>query len=95
MGSWKIAVTVATVAILLSGCAWWQKDEREMSRLELPEKPKSASIPCEPLSEDEEIKCLGESAEARDVCRKVEHNRLICADQQKFVERLYATRNGK
>ena len=80
------------VALALAGCA---TDERSMPALKLPAQPVSTNIPCEDLTADEEIVCLGSTQEARNVCRKVQRNRVICDDQQQFVRRLYKERNGQ
>lgn len=91
MGNPAIAAA-AVIALALAGCA---TDERSMPALKLPAKPVSTDIPCEDLTADEEIVCLGQSQQARDVCRKVQRNRVICEDQQQFVRRLYKERDGR
>ena len=78
-------------AVLISGCT----KDNIMPLTELPKKPRSASIPCEPLTELEKSACMKEAKEAKNVCRKVEKNEAICADQQDFVKRLYDARDGK
>ena len=87
----QAAAAVAVTAILLAGCA----KENIIPKTELPKKPLSSKIPCEPLTEMEKAACLKEAKEAKNVCRKVEKNEAICADQQDFVKRLYDARDGK
>lgn len=88
--SQSCAVAVS-LALFLAGCA----KENILPKTELPKKPLSSSIPCEPLSDAEMAACLKEAKEAKNVCRKVEKNHAICENQRDFVERLYDARDGK
>ncbi|MEM9027092.1 MAG: hypothetical protein AAGC70_01865 [Pseudomonadota bacterium] len=88
---YKTAATVI-LALLVAGC---EKGNIKLPKLELPKKPLSTDIPCDDLTELEQQACLQEGEGARKVCKKVQRNKLICSDQQDFVDRLYKERDGK
>ena len=88
----KVYAVMALVAVaMLGGCT----KENLLPPTELPKKPLSSTIPCVPLTDLEKMACLKEAQEARNVCKKVEMNHLICEDQRDFVKRLYEARDGK
>jgi hypothetical protein len=86
----RIALIIA--AALLAGC---YRPEPQMPRMELPKRPLAAEIPCEPLSDGEIEECLKREPEAREVCRKVEHNEAVCTAQQNFTRRLYQAHDNQ
>lgn len=88
-------ILAVMLSLSVSGCAFWQRKQVELPKTELPRKPVSTDIPCEDLVKQEEEACSQQGAEAKEVCRKVQKNKLICDDQQAFVKRLYEKRDGK
>ncbi|MEQ8822740.1 MAG: hypothetical protein RIC14_00020 [Filomicrobium sp.] len=90
------AAAVILVGLLLGGCANWFKDDKDLPTVQLPQKPASTNVPTEDLSAQQEAACLQQdSAQARDVCRKVQKNKIIADDLQKSFDRLYEARDGK
>lgn len=93
LGGWVlmlVACCLLLLALLGAGCA---KTTITMPVVELPRKPASAEIPCEDLHELEEQACILEGEGARNVCRKVQRNYMLCTDQQEFTKDLYRSRN--
>lgn len=86
---WLAAVLIIGVA--LSGCA---NKEREVPVTELPNKPASAEMPCETLSDAEIIACIKQE-DTRDACRKVETNCARYTNLKNFVRQTWAARDGK
>lgn len=85
-----LLVTVSALA--LAGCA---SKKVELPKTQLPAKPASSFEKVERLSDNEASECKKTGPEAKNVCRKVEKNAEIAEDQQKFVDRLYETHDGK
>jgi len=87
------ALIVLAIGMAMAGCS--VKPQVELPKTELPKKPYAAEVPCEDLSEIEDQACMSEGPEARNVCRKVQKNKMICDGNQSFVDRLYSERDGK
>lgn len=82
---------VLLIGILGSACA---KEERKVPVTKLPERPASAEMPCEYLTDDEIISCIKDPS-TRDVCRKVETNCARYDNLKDFVRRTWKARDGK
>jgi hypothetical protein len=80
-----------SLALIVAACA---QNERKAPVTELPNKPKSASMACESLTDKEVISCLN-GADTREVCRKVEYNCAVLRNLQSFVDRTWQERDGK
>lgn len=83
---------IITSAVILSGCA---SKQVQLPKTQFPAKPASSFERPERLSDMEAQECKKTGPEAKNVCRKVEKNAEIAEDQQKFVDRLYETHDGK
>ena len=92
-GSIIIAAILIPTAATFGGCA--PKTAELMLRTKLPNPPKAATEPCQPLSEAEEKACMQQGPGARRVCGKVERTKAICDSSQRFIGQLYDERQDK
>lgn len=82
---------ILMIGLIGSGCA---NKDRDVPVTELPNKPASADMPCETLSDAEIIACIKQE-DTRDACRKVETNCARYTNLKDFVKRTWAARDGK
>lgn len=92
LGSVAVLLALFLVATLVSGCE--TKTTRNMPKTELPERPRSAELPCEYLTDDELIACI-KNDDQREICRKVETNCARYDNLKEFVNRTWSERDGK
>ena len=92
----KAASVIVAASLLLGGCSSWFKDNKDLPTVQLPQKPASTNVPAEDLSPAQESACLQQdNDQARDVCRKVQKNKIVADDLQESFNRLYDARDGK
>lgn len=86
-------ITTLAGAFMLLGVAACEK-ERQLPVTELPNLPKSATLPCEELTDKEIIACL-KGDDTREICRKLDTTCARYKDLQSFVSRTWAARDKK
>lgn len=87
-----VTILCATLAIMsLAGCG---NPERELPVTELPQRPKSASLPCDQATDEEIIQCIHDP-KTRDMCRKLDTNCARYNNLKSFVHRTWEARDGK
>lgn len=84
-------VSAVMPAALLLGC---QEYPKQMPKTELPQRPASATLPCEKLTDDEIIQCI-KTPGSREVCRKLDTTCARYENLKEFVERTWRARDGQ
>jgi len=87
----RIIIGVPLALLLLAACS---EKSREMPVTELPQRPASAELPCEYLTDAEIIACIKQE-DTREACRKVETNCARYENLKSFVRRTWAARDKK
>jgi len=85
-----ILIIAGCIGLGLAAC---DKD-RQLPPTELPQLPKSATLPCEELTDKEIIQCL-QNPDTREICRKLDTTCARYKDLQSFVSRAWAARDKK
>ena len=87
-----VSLVVGTLGIMtLAGCA---DQERELPVTELPQRPKSAHLPCDYATDEEIMQCI-KNPDTRDMCRKLDTNCARYNNLKSFVNRTWEARDGK
>lgn len=85
------SIVITFLVVGLAGCA---EKERELPVTELPQRPRSATLPCDRLTDEEIIQCIKDPS-SRETCRKLETNCARYDNLKSFVKRTWDARDGK
>lgn len=90
----KTALLIAMAAVLPVGLVACSEYNRKLPPTELPQRPASATLPCEAATDLEIQECIA-NPKSRDLCRKLDTNCARYKNLQQFVERTWSAKDGK
>lgn len=90
----KRSLSLLCVPVLMIALVACERERRDIPLTELPQRPASAELPCEALTDQEIISCL-KGEDTREICRKLDATCARYKNLQSFVRRTWQARDGK